>query len=85
MKTKSKLDYALQGNFRLGFPDLYNSVANTREELDKNADELRQAVADEITIDVLREQNLDYLNWEYISCWRKMSEDERLKREQIFI
>lgn len=65
----------LEGNLRVGLTDLYNQVAHTTQELNEKYKELRRAVSEEIKIDLLR-TNCDYLNWEYLSCWREMNEDE---------
>lgn len=45
------------------------------ELLNEKQNEIREAVAKEITVNVLR-SNCDYLNWEYVCSWRKMNESE---------
>lgn len=72
----AKTQHILKGNLKKGLPKLYNKEANNVYELHDNFEELREAVAKELTPEVMHSQGVDYLNWDYISCWRKMTEEE---------
>lgn len=67
--------YALEGNFKSGYPDLYNTVSKSIKELQEKYKELQKMVKDDFPMETLWEDP-DSAQWDYVSCWVKLTEDE---------
>lgn len=78
--------YAWQGNFRLGYPELYWSTTSSIEQFEEKNEEIRAAVREDFPFRELYKivDDKDNLKWNYLSVWVKLTEDE-LREFQDYI